>query len=205
MRFEEWRGKVVYLFHMSEYLVKLAKEVLFCEPQGLSRVRFAKFIYFVHKSLVQKKFEDASSLKFIRMPLGPVPLGFRDLVNVADFEVSEEESNLSYNKFIYRLRGNFISSSSKRSDEINKVVLQLRHFPTSWLVGVSHKEPSWINLKNGDEYFISQEDLKIPLPHGKGMSLSHEFDEQKMQAKLVEGMIDDIVEESTSLEYPQVN
>ena len=67
----------------------------------------------------------------------------------------------------------------------------------------SHKEPSWFRLENGSEYIISDADIKQGLPTRISTDqLNPEIDEQRIQAHLLEGMLHDIVEESTLLEYP---
>lgn len=186
---------------MNNYLETLAKQILSFEKEGISKVRFAKILYFTHKGLVQKGIVQASEMRFIRMPLGPVPVGFNDLSS-PDIEVHIEPSSLSYNKQVYSLKTPAAAPSTGYTDTVKKIVGELRSFPTSSLVEISHQEPSWKNNPNGKEYVISTEDLKLSLPGGNPASLTQERDDQLLQAKLVEGMIDDIVEESTSLEYP---
>lgn len=188
---------------MGSYLHLLAKQVLYFEPNGISKVRLAKILYFTHKGLVQKNLERVDEQYFIRMPLGPVPVGFSDLSTYYDILVKEEEiSSLSYNRQVYQLKDYDKPKSHKNLHAVEKIVKQLRPFETSMLVTYSHNEPSWKERQNGEEYILSSADLQLSLPSGKVISITSELDDQRLQAKLVEGMIDDIVDESTSLEYP---
>jgi len=187
---------------MNTYLSSLAKYLLLQEPkQGISKVRLAKFIYFTHKALVQHELADISDLGFIRMPLGPVPQGFKELTNDSSITMDREATGLSYNKQVFRYSGSVdVNDSVYRT--VQEVYAQLNTLPTSALVEESHKEPSWLHHVNGDEYVITKEDLKLPLPASHVSQMTQERDNQLLQARLVEGMLDDIVEESTRLEYP---
>src|ERR1044072_9186741 len=83
----------------------LAKEILQIVPEGLSKVRFAKILYFVHKGLVQKNINTNADIKFIRMPLGPVPVGFKELINDEDINVVEMSTTaLIYDNQVYTLK-----------------------------------------------------------------------------------------------------
>ena len=187
---------------MNNYLTTLAKYLLLQEPkQGISKVRLAKFIYFAHKTLVQQKLADISDLGFIRMPLGPVPQGFNELTDDSSITMGQEATGLSYNKQVFRYDGSANTNDSTYRI-VRNVYAQLHNLPTSVLVEASHKEPSWQNHVNGEEYFIAKEDLRIPLPTFQDSQMTQERDNQLLQARLVEGMLDDIVEESTRLEYP---
>ena len=93
-------------------------------------------------------------------------------------------------------------TDEKRTVAIKRIVGQLASFSTSEMVAIAHKEPSWMNHRNGDEYYIGVDDLKIALTTTKSSGMNSEIDTQHLQARLMEGMIDEIVEESTSLEYP---
>lgn len=190
---------------MNNYLNILAKEVLHTQPQGISKVRFAKIIYFVHKGLVQWNIATVEQLQFIRMPLGPVPVGFKELTDDVMIEVTEiKNSSLTYNAQTYKLRNNTIDIASKYESYIKQIVENLKPLQTSELIEISHKEPSWLHFQNGDEYYLSKEDLQQSLPTRKTTSdISKEMDDQRIQARLVEGMLSDIVDESTSLEYPK--
>lgn len=191
---------------MNKYLRKLAIEVLRNCPKGLSKVKFAKIIYFVHKGLVNSKLSAVEDLKFIRMPLGPVPVGFMSLSSDSAFNVSNvANTGLVYNSQVYKIKTDQnVSSNDEFSTTVKKLFGQLNKLTTSDLVEKSHQEPSWIEHPNGVEYFISVADLAVPLPKGTDVTLGGD-DNQRLQEKLVEGMIDDIVSGSTSLEYPDSN
>lgn len=187
----------------NNYLNLLAKEILQEVPQGLSKVRFAKILYFVHKGLVQREKNDLDAVRFIRMPLGPVPVGFKELINDKDIQVIETATNpLIYDKQVYKLKDE-LSISNIRTEAIKKILSLLISFTTSELVTIAHREPTWLNHRNGDEYYLSDQDLVIPLPSKGGKKMDRDLDNQHLQAKLVEGMLNDIVDESTTLEYPE--
>ena len=193
---------------MKNYLKSIAFEVLKNCQDGLTKVKFAKIIYFVHKGLVSNKLSSAEDLKFIRMPLGPVPVGFMGLSKDPCFDVSKMTNvGLVYNSEVYKLKDDSgCSSDAKFSGMVKKLCDQLNKLSTSELVEKSHNEPSWINNINGAEYFVSNEDLAVHLPtDSESPSPSESEDNQKLQEKLVEGMLDDIVSGSTSLEYPDPN
>lgn len=191
---------------MNNYLTLLAKQILEIIPDGLSKVKFAKVLYFAHKGLVQKDLVNVEEMKFIRMPLGPVPVGFRELSQNKDIEVVEVPTNpLVYDKQVYTLRNELRYLDGERRLNILQIANQLVKLTTSELVAAAHREPSWVNHKNGDEYFIEEKDLEIALPSRKNQSGNIELEDQHLQAKLVKGMLEEIVEESTSLEYPKSN
>lgn len=190
----------------NNYLHLLAKQILKVIPEGLSKVRFAKILYFTHKGLVQKNLSAPMDMEFIRMPLGPVPVGFKELSQDPEIDVTEMvTSPLVYDKQVYILQGMNNYFADERLKEIQEISLLLNRLTTSQLVSIAHEEPSWLNHRNGDEYFLEQADLEIDLPTSRSSNVSSEIDTQHLQAKLVEGMIDDIVDESTSLEYPHSN
>jgi len=142
----------------NQYLHLLAKQILKLTPEGITKVRFAKILYFTHKGLVQEKLSSIKDMEFIRMPLGPVPVGFKGLAEDKEIKIDEvATSPLVYDKQLYTLN---------------------------------------------DEYYIGVDDLKIALTTTKSSGMNSEIDTQHLQARLMEGMIDEIVEESTSLEYP---
>lgn len=188
---------------MNKYLNTLALDVLMQEKNGIGKVRFAKVLYFVHKGLVQEGMVSKDDLKFIRMPLGPVPVGFMELDKSSDINITiSEHLTLTYNMQIYKLK-NMHQKMSDYGSIVEKIVKSLRFLQTSELVEISHHEPSWQMHKNGEEYCLTDEDLKKTLPIPKKIKMSPKTEEQRLQARLVEGMIDEIVEESTSLEYPK--
>lgn len=190
---------------MSTYLYTIAKDILLHEKNGISKVRFAKTLYFIHKELVRENKITSEELSFIRMPLGPVPYGFMDLhlrKHIRTY-ISNNET-LSYNTQIYAIKDSKEVNPSDFYQTVERVLKELNSFPTSQLVELSHADPSWIQKRNGEQYEVTIEDLKVSLPKINTTKLSTEIDEQRLQASLVSGMIDDIVEESTNLEYPQV-
>lgn len=187
----------------NKYLNLLAKQILRAIPQGLSKVKFAKILYFTHKGLVQKKLSSLTAMEFIRMPLGPVPVGFKDLSDDPEIKVTEiATGSLIYDTQLYVLRNMDDYLDKTRAKATQDIAFQLDRLATSQLVSVAHQEPSWINHRNSDEYFLEKSDLEINLPSSIDQSISSEIEIQHLQAKLVEGMIDEIVDESTSLEYP---
>ena len=188
---------------MNMYLTSLAKYLLFLEPKdGISKVRLAKFIYFAHKGLVQQGLAKTDDLKFIRMPLGPVPFDFKELINDPSISTHQVATTLSYNKQVFVLKGKLSMNDKRRYVCVQAVYHQLCTIPTSTLVAESHNEPSWARHRNGDEYCLEEDDVARPLPSTTGARVSVDVDNQLLQARLVEGMLDDIVEESTLLEYP---
>lgn len=189
---------------MNTYLTSLAKYLLSFEPkEGISKVRLAKLIYFAHKGLVQQGLSEIDELKFIRMPLGPVPLDFKALAGEPAIGTHQVATTLSYNKQVFTLNGDLAVKNDPRYEYIKNIYKQLRTLSTSTLVAESHKEPSWMKYHNGAEYYMEKDDVLLPLPSITDARIPQEVDNQLLQARLVEGMLDDIVEESTLLEYPK--
>jgi uncharacterized phage-associated protein len=188
---------------MNQYLHNLAKEILHNESNGLSKVRFVKTIYFVHKGLVKKELIQSDAMRFIRMPLGPVPVGFKELHADSGIIVKITTSSLSYNTETYLLKTYKEYFDRLHKEAISSLVDKLKNISTSELVEISHQEPSWFSNGNGSEFYISERDLKQDLPTKNAINtINPEIDEQRIQGYLVEGMLNDIVEESTLLEYP---
>lgn len=188
---------------MNTYLTSLAKYLLSFElKEGISKVRLAKLIYFTHKGLVQQGLSEINELKFIRMPLGPVPVDFKTLAGEPAFSTHQVATTLSYNKQVFTLNDNFSVENDPRYKYVKNIYKQLRTLSTSTLVAESHKEPSWMKYHNGDEYYMEKDDVLLPLPSVTDARVPQAVDNQLLQARLVEGMLDDIVEESTRLEYP---
>lgn len=187
-------------------LNQLARVILHIENDGISKVRFAKTIYFVHKELVRNNIMLSNDIEYIRMPLGPVPNGFMELSDINEDIVTQiVHSGLSYNSVNYSLKLKRFSKTKIHENEIyqaiKSILNSLQHVSTGILVEKSHEEQSWIDHKNGELYFIQASDLENPLPsQDKGISIA--LENQKIQASLVKGMLDDIVSESTALEYP---
>jgi uncharacterized phage-associated protein len=187
---------------MMNYLDNLAAGILQLEPGGISKVRFAKLIYLVHKSLVQNKKSEVAQLSFIRMPLGPVPDGFLKLHTKSFITTEESSVGLSYDRMLYRLTPGVDVSNDIDLRHIKLLLDHLRTFTTNSLIEYTHGEPSWINNKNGVCYQISSEDLLRKIIK-KSIGMINSEDSNLMQAQLVGGMLDDIVEQSTLLEYPE--
>lgn len=197
---------------MNDYLKQIAKAILFFKVDGVSKVKFAKTIYFTHKGLIKIGKANKDELCYIRMPLGPVPVSFMELLNYQDIRVSRNNLGLTYDQEVFNLSESARESLAKGSPpdpEIKAILKDLEGISTSKLVEDSHKEPSWMKHKNGDEYCISEEDLARPLPKTKlisrilGQEPSQATEDQRLQARLLDGMIDDIVNETTALEYPE--
>ena len=184
------------------YLTTITKQILLANKDGVSKVKLAKMIYFVHKGLVQKKLAKSEDLKFIRMPLGPVPVGFQELSKDSEIRISEENNALEFNKQLYTLDQADKSLLKNNYEVVESLVDGLKSLSTSTLVGHSHNEPSWKKLRNGTEYFLGSEDISRPLPKRSDKAVSN-LEDQKLQSKLVSGLTDDIVEESSKLEYPK--
>jgi hypothetical protein len=183
----------------NKYLFQLAQQILVSSEKGLSKVRFAKIIYFVQKGLVQANISQKESLGFIRMPLGPVPFGFQEMTDLPNIAIKIEPNSLTYNAEVYSVK-NKNEVATDNVEKVDSLYKRLQSFRTSDLVEYSHKEPSWLRNKNGVQYFLADDDLSIDLPK---KSKSNSVDEkQLLQAQLLNGMLTDIVDESTALEYP---
>lgn len=189
---------------MNKILNLLSKQILLVKSEGITKVRYAKMIYLIFKGLVQGNILSSNELKFIRMPLGPVPDGFMDLYLDKDIILSEAQTGLSYNKQIYSLKNTNIEPVSYFA-EITKIINKIDILSTSSLVEYTHSEPSWKTYPNGATYYIEDKDLARSLPHDGSKSPNDpERDNQLLQAYLIDGMIKEIVDESTALEYPDL-
>lgn len=178
-------------------LQKLAINILAINSEPISKVRFAKTIYFVHKELIRTGLANSNDIEYIRMPLGPVPNGFFEIQFFCPEITSEKQlnSDFSYPTENYSTTTPFNGSESFRRS-IAHILSVLKKFPTSNLVDASHQDPSWINNPNGKTFFISESDLKNSLTILKNSSYT-------IQASLIRGMAADMVAESTSLEFPE--
>lgn len=187
---------------MNKNLLRIAKSVLTFEEAGLSKVRFAKTLYFVHKDLIRKGNLLTEDIAYVRMPLGPVPLGFMELDLESSILISARDTGqLPYDALVYSLREKYeVPVDAKET--IRATLERLNNFSTSQLVEISHRDPSWIEHLNSQQYYITDRDLKNDLPKKTSSKLDSDEEKQNMQANLVSGMIDDIVEESTALEHP---
>jgi uncharacterized protein YwgA len=185
---------------MNRYLYNLAIEILLLYP-GQSKVKFAKLIYFLHKEIVRFGLVKTEELSFVRMPLGPVPVGFMTLQHQVGIEVSELPTPLLYNSQVYNYFGPVSSELSDSIITLAKTTFKpLMLMSTSSIVELSHQDDSWKKLNNGDEFKISEEDLKTEIP--KDIKSGKE-NNSSLQEMLVSGMLSDIVASSTSLEYPE--
>lgn len=187
-------------------LSELAITILRLESKPISKVRFAKTIYFVHKELIRRGKAVSSDINYIRMPLGPVPDGFMKLESFNPvIQVVRVFTGLAYNTSQYSLQKKFFKRACDISldADIKEVLKRLEPFTTSELVELSHLDESWKQNVNGVTYSITLEDMEHKLPsRRKSNNHSEEADDQLLQASLVRGMIEDIVSESTDLEHP---
>lgn len=187
-------------------LYKLAKLILTIERKGISKVRLAKTIYFVHKELIRSNAAKPSDLGYVRMPLGPVPDGFMQLTQQhSDIVTVLQPTGLSYNATVYKMkRLPIFKFKDGGYKTVEKILSGLRNVPTSKLVEISHEEPSWIYHENGERFHISKNDLAISFPqiNNNNVRFDEAIEAQSLQASLVSGMLRDIVEESTALEFP---
>jgi len=186
-------------------LYELAKIILILNDQPIDRIRFAKTIYFVHKELIRKSKMKPEDIAYLRLPLGPVPAGFMSLTaDHSDIKIRSIPASILYAAEEY-----YINQTTEVSPEIaepTKRILQLlRSHSTPELV-ISSQDQSWQNHQNGEEYLISAADLRntFPVPH---IRLRIRIKKQPdhlgaLQAHLLRGMLNDIVKESTDLEYP---
>ena len=182
---------------------RLAKNILALEENHqLSKVRFAKTIYFVHKELIRNNLLDRKSFQYIRMPLGPVPAGFMEItLSCPEITSEKENTGLAYATEKFTTTAVF-DGTEKERQVISGTLNTLRKFQTSNLVDTSHRDPSWINHKNSEQYYISEDDMENNLSILEQFSTSAIDEKDNMQASLVRGMMNDIVSESTKLEYP---
>lgn len=201
-------------------LYELARTILLLNRHPISKVRFARTIYFTHKELVRKKFMKIEDIAYIRSPLGPIPDGFLSLArDYAEITIKHNPSaGLSYAAEEYTI------NPDARSDEetsmleqyrdilaaVERTLTALQPYTTPQLVDISHYEPSWLEHSNGEIYYLSTADLKETFPFSpfspKQLKIrlvrTNNNKAGALQATLLKGMIADIVKESTDLEYP---
>ena len=183
---------------------KLAKNILALEgSHTLSKVRFAKTIYFVHKELIRNDLLAKDSIQYIRMPLGPVPFGFMEITkSCPEITSTKAKTGLAYETENFSTRAKFDGTEQEKTVIVGTLET-LRKFQTSNLVDTSHKDPSWLNHQNSERYYITDDDMKNDLSILETLFTNTVDDEEdKLQASLMRGMIKDIVSESTKLEYP---
>lgn len=151
-------------------LQNLASLILAINGQPIRRVRFAKAIYFVHKALINQKLASPSDIRYIRLPLGPVPDGFLNLA--VDFPNLITEKTDSFNQLSYE--SEFLSATSDPQsllatadprvvEGIKQTLSQLNTFSTPELVKHS-QDPSWSMHFNGERYELTPVDLKNTFP-----------------------------------------
>lgn len=201
-------------------LYELARTILLLNRHPISKVRFARTIYFTHKELVRKKFMKIEDIAYIRSPLGPIPDGFLSLArDYAEITIKHNPSaGLSYATEEYTINPDAHSDEETSMLEQYRDVLAavehtlnaLQAYTTPQLVDISHYEPSWLEHSNGEIYYLSTADLKDTFPFSpfspKQLKIrlvrTNNNKAGALQATLLKGMIADIVKESTDLEYP---
>ena len=186
---------------MRKLTIKLAKEILFVVNNPVPKVRLAKLIYFIFKELVRNDYYKINDLAFIRMPLGPVPVDFNDeVMNDADIMVKKTDIGLTYNRENFSIKQNY-ETDVEYLPLLKKKIRLINRYPTSYLIERSHQDNSWRSHVNGDTYYITQEDLVV-FKKTPTKTLLPQIDDQLVQSKLVKGMKEEIVKDSSSLEYP---
>lgn len=190
----------------------LAVVILACHLHPLSRVRFAKTIYFVHKELVRRQLMQLDDLKYLRLPLGPVPEGFTTLTRPHSGIITQKNPHIN---LFYEIEEYLLADHAKTQlsptqiaarTSVEKTLALLQPHSTTALVEAS-RDPSWHAHANGELYQITAADLKNPFPYPRILLKLH-FKSRipnelgALQANLLRGMLSDIVKESTDLEYP---
>jgi hypothetical protein len=185
-------------------MINLVKEILAIIGKPVPKVRLAKLVYFSFKELVIQGYATSNAIGFIRMPLGPVPIGFtEELSKDPDVEITDANIGLTYNRISYSVKNGYEIPLSVYSDFLKSKLSLLQKFHTSTLVEKSHQDHTWKNLSNGEEFYISTEDM-IPVSDTElEKSMTDEMDDQFLQSKLLKGMKREIVLDSSALEYPQ--
>lgn len=192
----------------------LATTILLLNHGPISRVRFSRTIYFVHKELVRKKLMQLDDIAYLRLPLGPVPEGFMtlaiDLPNIIVQPIASPTLSYEAEEFALSDTEKSLDSTSQNPQQlyhvVEKTLAALKTHSTSELVAASHDQ-SWLAHANGERYFLTTTDLKNTFPF---ITISLRFRIKRpanneiglLQATLLRGMLNDIVRESTDLEYP---
>ena len=197
-------------------LYQLAKIILLLSRTPINRVRFARVIYFVHKELVRKKFMSPDDITYVRSPLGPIPEGLIELAkNHPAIIINPIQDSPSFAAEEYTLR----PSATEEAEEAlmleqyreilkttERVLKALAFYTTPELVRASHADPSWANNFNGARFTLAPADLKNTFPFTairiKIRIKPAPTELGALQADLLRGMMQDIVKESTDLEYP---
>lgn len=201
-------------------LYELARTILLLNRHPISKVRFARTIYFTHKELVRKKFMKIEDIAYIRSPLGPIPDGFLSLArDYTEIIIKHNPSaGLSYAAEEYTINPDAHPDEETSMLEqyreilaaVERTLNALQPYTTPQLVDISHYEPSWLEHSNGEIYYLSIADLKDTFPFSpfspKQLKIRlvrpNNNKAGALQATLLKGMIADIVKESTDLEYP---
>lgn len=187
-------------------LKQLTELILSLNETPLTRIRLTKAIYFVHKELVRKKLMALQDITYIRLPLGPAPDGLLDIIlNHPEIIIQDIPSNLLYENKTYTIDQKESGSVSDIVNTTQKILSLLKKHRTTELVRAS-QDPSWIAHKNGEKYQLTPDDLKNIFPntqiHFKIRVKATPNEIGSLQATLLRGMLNDIVKESTDLEYP---
>lgn len=197
-------------------LYQLSKTILLLSKTPINKVRFARVVYFVHKELIRKKFMSPEDIAYIRSPLGPVPDGLlrltREHPNIIASPASDHPS-FAAEEYTLKLTDAEEAEETSMLEQYREVLKAVEHtlkalslHTTPDLVAASHADPSWINNFNGTRFFITSADLKNPFPFTairiKIRVKPAPTELGALQANLLRGMMQDIVKESTDLEYP---
>ncbi len=196
-------------------LLQLANLILALNQQPIRRIRLAKLIYFAHKELIRKGIMQPNDIQYLRMPLGPTPIGLVSLTEDSNDEIYTTKIpspllTFESEEFSTHLTPQAAEQLSPKSSLIiKKLLYNLDKKPTSELIKLSQRDPSWRIHHNGEHYHITSNDLKNPLPRIqlKINIVRHlpNNETEAIQAALLRGMAPDIIEESTDLEYPDEN
>lgn len=197
-------------------LYQISRAILSLSPTPIGKIRFTRVIYFVHKELVRKGFMRLDDITYLRSPLGPVPDGLAQLAH--DYaEIMLQKSPTK--QLSYADEEFFLQSNNSDEDEtafleqyrdvlkvIDQTLRALSMHRTPELIEASH-DPSWQENRNGSIYTITKNDLKNTFPFAKTLKLRFHVkinpnEVGQIQANLLKGMLNDIVRESTDLEYP---
>lgn len=196
-------------------LYELSKTILLINKVPINRARFARVIYFVHKELIRKKFMSPEDITYIRSPLGPIPEGLLRLSLEHPNIITHHATGPSFAAEEYTIK---LSDTDEAEETLmleqyrevlkttERTLKALSAYTTPELVEASHADPSWVNNFNGARFIITPADLKNPFPFVavrikiRVKPTPNELG--ALQANLLRGMMQDIVKESTDLEYP---
>ena len=201
-------------------LYQLSRAILSLSPGPITKIRFARLIYFTHKELIRKGLMQITDIAYIRSPLGPVPEGLQKLAHTYDdIALQKSDSTLSYAAEEFVMKNsideetNFLEQYRDVLKIIDRTLQELKQHRTLELIEASH-DPSWHANFNGTRYYLTTADLKNTFPFAKirlririkpepqAGTTASKSDLGRIQANLLRGMLNDIVKESTDLEYP---